>query len=81
VKCEYVYLKCEWSEQEKQYILSDRTIRRIKAILATLFAIGCTIAGTTDFTNNVLEISNKLGVPIVQAQPIPGDGLLLKYGI
>jgi uncharacterized protein YjbI with pentapeptide repeats len=47
---------------------SDRTIRRIKATLATLFAIGCTIAGTADFSNNVLEISNKLGVPIVQAQ-------------
>lgn len=48
---------------------SDRSLRRIKATLATLFAIGCMIAGAADFSNNVLEISNKLGVPIVQAQP------------
>lgn len=47
---------------------NDRTPRNIKATLAMLFAIGCTIAGTVDFTNNVLEISNKLGIPLPQTQ-------------
>lgn len=46
----------------------ERTLRRIKSTLAALFAIGCVIAGTADFSNNVLEISNKLGVPIIQTQ-------------
>ena len=44
--------------------------QRIKARLAALFAISTTVAGivaaSTDFSNNVLEISNKLGIELIQ---------------
>jgi hypothetical protein len=37
---------------------------RIKAALAALFFFGCTIAGTADFGNNILEISEKLKIDL-----------------
>lgn len=50
-----------------------RTPARIKARLVALWAIACTlavgIAGATDFSNNVLELADKLGVPIEFSQP------------
>jgi hypothetical protein len=57
-------------EDDFQQPPNERTLRRIKSTLAALLAIGCVIAGTADFSNNVLEISNKLGIPIIQTQPI-----------
>ena len=54
--------------------------QRIKARLAALFAISTTVAGivaaSTDFSNNVLEISNKLGIELIQPhkQQLPPSG-------
>ena len=47
---------------------NDRTPRRIKATLAALLAIAGIVAATTDFSNNVLEIFNKLGIELLQPQ-------------
>ena len=45
---------------------SDRTPRRIKATLAALLTIAGMVAATTDFGNNVLELSEKLGIELIQ---------------
>ncbi|MBD1847657.1 pentapeptide repeat-containing protein [Cyanobacteria bacterium FACHB-63] len=42
---------------------------RIKAALAALLTIAGMVAATTDFSNNVLEIGDKLGIELVQTQP------------
>nr|WP_287454786.1 pentapeptide repeat-containing protein [Leptolyngbya sp. UWPOB_LEPTO1] len=39
---------------------------RVKAALAALLAISGMVAATTDFSNNVLEIGNKLGIELIQ---------------
>nr|WP_242044303.1 pentapeptide repeat-containing protein [Leptolyngbya sp. FACHB-1624] len=39
---------------------------RVKAALAALLAIAGMVAATTDFSNNVLEIGNKLGIELIQ---------------
>ena len=50
-----------------------RTPTRIKTRVIALWAIACTVAGVvagaTDFSNNVLELAEKLGVPIEFSQP------------
>jgi hypothetical protein len=38
--------------------------QRVKTRLVALLAVASLVAGATDFTNNVLEISNKLGIPL-----------------
>ena len=55
---------------------NDRTPRRIKATLAALLAIAGIVAASTDFSNNVLEISNKLGIELIQPhkQQLPPSG-------
>ncbi len=45
---------------------NDSTPRRIKATLAALLTIAGMVAASTDFSNNVLEISNKLGIQLIQ---------------
>lgn len=47
----------------------NRTPRRIKAALAALLTIAGMVAATTDFTNNVLEIGDKLGIELIQILP------------
>lgn len=37
--------------------------QRIKTRIAALLTIGGLFAGSADFTNNVLELSEKLGIP------------------
>ncbi len=49
--------------------------QRIKARIFGLLAVAATtasfVAGSVDFSNNVLELSNKLGFPIDLTQPLP----------
>ncbi|WP_017741533.1 hypothetical protein [Scytonema hofmannii] len=42
---------------------------RIKALLVALGTVGAMVVAGTDFLNNLLELSEKLGVPIELAQP------------
>ncbi|MBD2387426.1 hypothetical protein [Cylindrospermum sp. FACHB-282] len=51
---------------EKQ---KPRIKARIGALLALTGIVGAAVAGTVDFSNNVLELSNKLGFPIEHTQP------------
>ena len=46
---------------------SSPTPRRVKAALAIIFVIAGAVAATTDFSNNVLEILNKLGIELIQS--------------
>ncbi|WP_016950886.1 hypothetical protein [Anabaena sp. PCC 7108] len=48
---------------------NPRIKARIGALLALVGVIGGTVATTVDFSNNVLELSNKLGFPIEHIQP------------
>jgi AbiTii len=50
--------------------------KRLKTRILALLAIGSVIAGTTDFTNNVMQLSEKLGVSvnipkIITHHPVP----------
>jgi len=49
----------------------QRIKTRIYALLAIASTIAGVVAGAADFSNNVLEISEKLGVPIEFRQPQP----------
>ncbi|HAX76443.1 MAG TPA: hypothetical protein DCY88_11535 [Cyanobacteria bacterium UBA11372] len=41
-----------------------RLKKRLMAIIATAIAIATPIAGMTDFANNAIDLSNKLGIEI-----------------
>jgi len=59
--------------EEDIQIHGKRKPSRIKATIAALLgmsmAIGSVVATATDFTNNVFELSEKLGIPIEAVQP------------
>ncbi len=47
----------------------NRVKTRLTALFAIAIGIGGAVATATDFTNNILELSEKLGVPIEMIQP------------
>ncbi|MBD2130093.1 hypothetical protein NDI39_29430 [Microcoleus sp. ZQ-A2] len=47
----------------------NRVKTRLAALLAIAIGVGGTVATATDFTNNILELSEKLGVPMEMIQP------------
>ncbi len=63
-------------EDDLKQPTNDRTPRRIKATLTALLVIAGMVAASTDFSNNVLEISNKLGIELIQPhkQQLPPSG-------
>jgi hypothetical protein len=47
----------------------NRVKTRLTALLAIAIGVGGAVATATDFTNNILELSEKLGVPIEMIRP------------
>ena len=47
----------------------NRVKTRLTALFAIAIGVGGAVATATDFTNNILELSEKLGVPIEMIQP------------
>lgn len=54
----------------------SRVKATLMALLALSIGIGGAIATATDFTNNVLELSNKLGIELVQPQATQQPNLI-----
>jgi hypothetical protein len=55
--------------QQSETQQPERLRRHLAALLTLTTIIGGTVATSTDFANNVLELSQKLGVPIEKVMP------------
>ncbi len=68
-----IIIDIEDVEAEIQKPESDRNKTRLKkrlaAILAAATATGVAIAGMTDFANNAIDLSNKLGIEVSLPSP------------
>ncbi len=63
--------------QQPEKFQPKRMKARLAALLAIAVALGGAVATATDFANNVLELSKKLNIELVQPQPssLPSQAL------